>query len=192
MMVFEFLKSGDCLNYQLFEYPTNILYTEGTQWMASSLLTKCDTSILSAWAKSKGNSLISHTDWSTHPSAQILRLEFFNVQITIRGYQYGLMHDQKFFPPWARKPLVCSQRQLCAESGTVCDSKFHAFLFYVLYAFLQEPPHFQGISIRPAVGCWPLELFGKAQILCIIWSGIRVCIFSAHLNYNWLISVNHM
>lgn len=136
--------------------------------MARSLLTKCDTSILCASAKSKGNSLISHTDWSTQPSAQSLRLEFFNVQITICGHKYGLMHDQKYFPPRARKPLVCSQRQLCVESGTVCDSKFHAFLFYVLYAFLQEPPHFQGISIRPAVGCWLLELFGKPQILCVI------------------------
>lgn len=66
--------------------------------MASSLLTKHGTSILSAWAKSKYNALIYHPDWSAQPSAQTLGLEFFNVEITICGHKDGLMRDRKVLP----------------------------------------------------------------------------------------------
>lgn len=116
-------------------YPTNILHTEALNERLALCWPSVTPQSFLLEPSPNATLFICHTDWSPQPSAQTLRLEFFNVQITICGHKHGLMHDQKHFPRRARKPLVRSQRQLCVESGTVCESKFHAFFILSLLCF---------------------------------------------------------
>lgn len=129
--------------------------------------------------------LISCTHWPTVLSAQTLWLESFNVEIGIFGHKHGLIRDPEHFPHGARKHLVCSQRQLRVKSGVVCDSVFHCVSSLLLH---------QSRSTGLASGQLLAAIVVQRSIDLL--HSLKWCLnmhfSSAHLNYNGLISVNHM